>query len=68
MPIRTLGTRISRCPLCGDELIDIQTSEDEERKKECAACLLVFKKKRGPWFRWKMGTEEEFIEDEIRHM
>lgn len=66
MGIKTLGLKLTKCPKCHGELIDM-TYQDDEREKECPVCDLQFKKKKGRWHRWKMGTVEEFIEDEIKH-
>jgi len=62
--IRSLGTRISRCPRCGEELFDAGI-DSNYKEKECVTCGIVFRKRKGLGHRWRMGTEEQFIMEEI---
>jgi len=39
---------------------------DKERQKECPICNLMFKKLKGMYHKWKMGTLEEFMLEEIK--
>lgn len=60
-----IGYRATFCPVCKQELDDMGEVDLGYIQRECIHCDLVFKKKKGPRYQWRMGTMEEFLEEEI---
>ena len=65
--IVVIGTRLTECPKCKDELDTLPDDHDGTRVKECINCDLIFKKKQGPYFKWRMGSYDAFLDEELKH-
>ena len=63
-----VGYRATHCPKCGEELDDMGEVDEGYLQRECIACDLLFRKKKGARFKWRMGSMEDFLEEDIKNI